>query len=86
MDCYLTLLQLYTWIAQDIFGWEHIEGLMKLFLRQDKYSAMVNKDQIHQLLKNIMATCSINDIAIEEEDIGNVVERIYNSATEIGNL
>lgn len=50
-----------------------------------KYSAMVNKDQVHQLLKNIMATCSINDIAIEEEDIGNVVERIYNSATEIGN-
>ena len=49
-----------------------------------KFSAMVGKDQAQQLLVDMMAKCSIVDIAIEEEDIGNVVERIYNSATEAG--
>ena len=48
-----------------------------------KYSAMVKKNQVHRVLEDIMAKCDISDIAIEEEDIGNVVERIYNSAKEI---
>ena len=49
-----------------------------------KYSVMVSKDQAHQLLVDMMDKCNITDIAIEEEDIGNVVERIYNSATQAG--
>ena len=49
-----------------------------------KYSAIVPKDQVHQVLEDIMAKCDTNDIAIEEEDIGNVVERIYNSGLVTG--
>lgn len=48
-----------------------------------KYSAMVDKNQVHRVLEHLMATCSIGDIAVEEEDIGNVVERIYNSSPDI---
>lgn len=49
-----------------------------------KYSAMIHKDHVHQVLGDLMTACNIRDIAIEEEDIGNVVERIYNSSVEKG--
>ena len=61
-------------------------GVQVLEESPHKYSAMVNKDQVHRILKHIMAECNIRDIAIEEEDIGNVVERIYNSATDADDL
>lgn len=38
---------------------------------------MAHKRDVRAILKGIMGQCEINDIAIEEEDIGNVVERIY---------
>jgi ABC-type uncharacterized transport system ATPase subunit len=38
---------------------------------------MVKKEQSQAVLKSIMSECEIDDITIEEDDIGNVVERIY---------
>jgi len=40
---------------------------------------MVEKNHVKPVLKDIMSKGEISDISIEEEDIGNVVERIYES-------
>jgi len=40
-------------------------------------SFMTQKPDVRAILTRILADCEINDISIEEEDIGNVVERIY---------
>lgn len=40
-------------------------------------SFMARKQDVRAILKEVMDNCDINDISIEEEDIGNVVERIY---------
>lgn len=42
-----------------------------------KLSFMALRSDVRSILSHIMSECEINDIAIEEEDIGNVVERIY---------
>ena len=42
-----------------------------------KLSFMVNRKEARNILAHLMSTYEINDISIEEEDIGNVVERIY---------
>jgi len=40
---------------------------------------MVEKKYVKPILTDIMSKGEISDISIEEEDIGNVVERIYES-------
>jgi len=40
-------------------------------------SFKARKQDVRPILQEILAQCDINDISIEEEDIGNVVERIY---------
>jgi len=42
-----------------------------------KLTYMVRKQDVHTILKDIMSKEEISDISIEEEDIGNVIERIY---------
>ena len=42
-----------------------------------KISLMVERKDVKEVLTCIMNQCDIDDISIEEDDIGNVVERIY---------
>lgn len=42
-----------------------------------KLSLMVNRKDVRHIIGTILNECEVNDISIEEEDIGNVVERIY---------
>ena len=44
-----------------------------------KVSFMILKKDVRPVLASIMSEYEINDISIEEEDIGNIVERIYGS-------
>ena len=48
-----------------------------------KLSLLVKKEQSQELLKDILGRYELSDITIEEEDIGNVVERIYNDRSSI---
>ena len=48
-----------------------------------KVSLLVKKEQAQELLKDIFSRYELKDISIEEEDIGNVVERIYNDKGEV---
>jgi ABC-2 type transport system ATP-binding protein len=43
-----------------------------------KVSLLIKKEQSQELLRDLLSRYELNDISIEEEDIGNVVERIYN--------
>lgn len=47
-----------------------------------KLSFMLPKKDVRKILKEIMDLTEISDISIEEEDIGNVVERIYQSQVD----
>jgi ABC-2 type transport system ATP-binding protein len=42
-----------------------------------KLSFMANRKDVRSIIGTLMNDCEVNDISIEEEDIGNVVERIY---------
>ncbi len=42
-----------------------------------KLSFMANRKDVRNIIGTLMNDCEVNDISIEEEDIGNVVERIY---------
>lgn len=42
-----------------------------------KLSLLIKKEQAQELLKDVLGQYTLNDITIEEEDIGTVVERIY---------
>ena len=42
-----------------------------------RISFMVQKEGVQELLRDMIGRCAITDLAIEEEDIGSVVERIY---------
>ena len=44
-----------------------------------KVSFMIPKKDVRPVLARFMSEYEINDISIEEEDIGNIVERIYGS-------
>ncbi|MBC7958457.1 MAG: AAA family ATPase, partial [Vallitaleaceae bacterium] len=59
---------------------KHIE-----ILEQSTYrlSFMVEKERAQIVLKEIMNHCEISDLTIEEDDIGNVVERIYSDRGEV---
>ena len=48
-------------------------------LEQNSYklSLMVKKERTKEILKWVLNECDVSDLTIEEEDIGNVVERIY---------
>jgi ABC-2 type transport system ATP-binding protein len=48
-----------------------------------KVSLLVKKEQSQELLKDVLSRYELKDISIEEEDIGNVVERIYNDRSGI---
>lgn len=48
-----------------------------------KISLLIKKEQSQKLLKDILSRYELNDISIEEEDIGNVVERIYNDKSGV---
>lgn len=42
-----------------------------------KISFMADRKDVRPIVQDIMSTYDVSDISIEEEDIGNVVERIY---------
>lgn len=44
-----------------------------------RLSFMVSRRDVNAILQQIMNSCAIEDISIEEEEIGNVVERIYHA-------
>ncbi len=48
-----------------------------------KVTLLVNKEQAQDLLKDVLSRYDLCDITIEEEDIGNVVERIYYDKSEV---
>lgn len=48
-----------------------------------KVSLLVKKEQAQEMLKDILSRYDLKDISIEEEDIGNVVERIYNDKSGV---
>lgn len=48
-----------------------------------KLTLLIRKEQSQKLLKDILDRYELSDITIEEEDIGNVVERIYNDKNEV---
>lgn len=43
-----------------------------------KISILIKKENSQDLLGYVLSNYDLNDISIEEEDIGNIVERIYN--------
>lgn len=48
-----------------------------------KVTLLVKKEQSQELLRDVLNRYELKDITIEEEDIGNVVERIYNDRSEV---
>ncbi len=42
-----------------------------------KLSFMADRKDVRNIVGALISNCDVNDISIEEEDIGNVVERIY---------
>lgn len=59
----------------DVACTEHMEILQR---QPFSLAFMVRKEMAQSVLKDLITRYSIRDITIEEEDIGNVVERIYN--------
>lgn len=49
-----------------------------------RLSFMAHRKDVCSILGDIMSNYDINDISIEAEDIGNVVERIYSDSTRKG--
>lgn len=49
-------------------------------LEQDSYkvSFMISKERSEEVLRGLMGKYELKDITVEEDDIGSVVERIYN--------
>jgi len=47
-----------------------------------RISLMVNRRDVNAILQQIMSSCAIEDISTEEEEIGNVIEKIYLAADE----
>ncbi len=48
-----------------------------------RISFMVDKNYAQPVLRELMASYTISDITIEEDDIGNVVERIYKGRSKV---
>ncbi|MDF2943817.1 MAG: transporter related protein [Herbinix sp.] len=48
-----------------------------------KVSLLIKKEQSQELLKDLLSSYELKDISIEEEDIANVVERIYNDKSGV---
>lgn len=48
-----------------------------------KLTFLVKKEDSQEVLREILERYELKDISIEEEDIGNVVERIYNDVSEV---
>jgi ABC-2 type transport system ATP-binding protein len=48
-----------------------------------KLSLLIKKEQSQELLRDVLNRYELSDITIEEEDIGNVVERIYNDKSGV---
>jgi ABC-2 type transport system ATP-binding protein len=47
-----------------------------------RLSFMASRRDVNGILQQIMNSCAVEDISIEEEEIGNVVERIYAAKEE----
>ncbi len=47
-----------------------------------RLSFMASRRDVNGILQQIMNSCTVEDISIEEEEIGNVVERIYAAKEE----
>ena len=58
------------------------EGCVLVEQSAHKTVFMVPKAQSGQILAQVMHTCPVQDISVEEEDISVVVERIYRSRAE----
>jgi ABC-2 type transport system ATP-binding protein len=43
----------------------------------------VDRSDVRKLLASLLSQCEIEDIRIEDEEIGNVIERIYRSGKEV---
>jgi len=48
-----------------------------------KLSLLIMKEYAQELLKDLLSRYELSDISIEEEDIGNIVERIYNDKSGV---
>lgn len=48
-----------------------------------RLSLEVDRTGVRDLLASLLAQCDIDDIRIEDEEIGNVIERIYRSGREV---
>lgn len=48
-----------------------------------KLSLLIRKEHSQELLKDLFSNYELKDISIEEEDIGNVVERIYSDKSGV---
>ncbi|MBH1940978.1 ATP-binding cassette domain-containing protein [Mobilitalea sibirica] len=48
-----------------------------------KTTLLIKKELSQELLKDLLVRYELDDISIEEEDIGNVVERIYNDKSGV---
>jgi ABC-2 type transport system ATP-binding protein len=48
-----------------------------------KITFLVKKEDSQEVLREVLGRYELKDISIEEEDIGNVVERIYNDVSEV---
>lgn len=48
-----------------------------------KLTLLIKKELSQELLKDVLGRYELSDITIEEEDIGNVVERIYNDRSGV---
>ena len=46
-----------------------------------KWSFKVSREQVRQVLHTILNNCDVDDLKLEEEDIGDVIEKIYKMGT-----
>ncbi len=53
------------------------EGCAPLEQRENKLSFLISRERSQEILRELMTCGGLTDITIEEEEIGSVVERIY---------
>jgi ABC-2 type transport system ATP-binding protein len=46
-------------------------------------SFMIEKEKLQPLLQSILSSYALSDFTIEEDDIGNIVERIYQTEMQV---
>jgi ABC-2 type transport system ATP-binding protein len=84
-----TLFQKYQTHKKVTISFEHEESCHlnhdTVILEETPYklSLLIRKEHSQELLKEVLSSYELSDISIEEEDIGNVVERIYNDKSGV---